>query len=307
MKLNYRMIIKKTILSVITLITVAILISCNAEDKSKQGRNINKDDSTRKETPLEKTNKDINDKIIIKNGQILDRDIIPELSKVYGITEEEVREAFSSAESFVINNEIEDFRKMEGIIVPGELVLKENINKQVDWMVKQAEDRYKDIVSSVDNKNSLNDKERIILASIIEAECLAGKDRQKTADVFLNRLNNKSKLQSCVTAEYALEYQRPYLTYEDIEIDSEYNTYKKEGLPIGAIASFSDESLKVASGVSTDTKLEYFFYDYVIGEMNFFSDYEEFNNEGEETIKRFESESEVQKFDKINKQELYGN
>lgn len=246
------------------------------------------------------------EEIEIKNGNILNRDIIPKLAKIYKIEEDEIKSSFKKAKSILINEEIEDFRKMEGIIIPGKYELKEDIDEQRDEFIRMAEERYKKIEGEVIDKNNLTEKERITLASIIEAEALGGEYYQEIADVFLNRLSEGSKLQSCVTAEYALGYQRPYLTFKDTEIESKYNTYYSEGLPIGPISSFSDQSLEKAIGKSTDESLNYFFYDYVLGDMLFFSDFEEFNNRGMETMERFKNESKVGEFDKINKQELYG-
>lgn len=255
----------------------------------------------------EKEQKEVLGKIEVINGAQLERDIIPEISEVYGITEEEVKEVFSNAESELISPEAEGFRKMEGMISPGEHdITEESLNEQMKKFIDETEKRYSDIEAAVTNLNSLTAQERIVLASVIEAECLGGEHRQETADVFLNRLSEGSKLQSCVTAEYALGYQRPYLTYDDTEIESGYNTYYSEGLPAGPIGSFSDESLKAASGKSTDESLKYFFYDYVTGDMHFYSDFGQFNSDGVVTMERFKAESPVGEFDKINKQELYG-
>ncbi len=245
----------------------------------------------------------------IKNGQTLERDIIPKIAKLYGIADDEVKSVFSKAESEIINPDIKDWRKMEGIIIPGQYsVEEEDLEKQMKVFIEQAESRYKKIETEVEEeqKNGLTAQERIVLASMVESECLAGEKRQETANVFLNRLSANSKLQSCVTAEYALGYQRPYLTFDDIEIESDYNTYQKSGLPIGPISSFSDESLKYTFGKSTDENLNYFFYDYVTGDMSFYSDFEKFESDGKITMDRFDKESKEGKFDKVNKQELYG-
>lgn len=295
------------------------LAGCGEKDKNSENNANNSETEVEKNSELEnssETSKDSDNKdkkaigkIEVKNGQVLERDIIPQLAKAYGITDEEVKSAFSKAESELINPSLDGWRKMEGIILPGERNLTESdLEEQIKIFIEEAEERYKKIEAEVDqnNKNSLTPNERIVLASMVEAECLAGEKRQETADVFLNRLSENSKLQSCVTAEYALGYQRPYLTFDDIEVDSEYNTYEKSGLPIGPISSFSDESLKYAIGKSTNPDLIYFFYDYVTGEMSFYSDYEKFDSEGKITMDRFDKESKEGKFDKINKQELYG-
>ena len=44
-------------------------------------------------------------------------------------------------------------------------------------------------------------------------------------------------LQSDITVLYALQEKRVDVTYEDLEGDSRYNTYKYSGLPIGPVCS----------------------------------------------------------------------
>lgn len=83
----------------------------------------------------------------------------------------------------------------------------------------------------------------VTLASIVEREASKDSERPKVAAVFLNRLKLGMKLESCATVQYALGTQKERLLYKDLEIDSPYNTYKIQGLPIGPIASPSLASL----------------------------------------------------------------
>lgn len=301
----------RRIIYIFSMITISIILSScidKLDYSSKKNKENKKEIKLEENIDKENSEKEIRkeEKIVIKNGEILDRDIIPKLSKIYNLNENEVKKSFSMAKSKLINEKIEDFRKMEGIIVPGEYILEKNIDHQRDYFINEAEKRYMEIEKKVQNKNFLSESERITLASMIESESLRGNYRQEIADVFLNRITEGSKIQSCVTAEYALGYQRPYLTFEDTEIESPYNTYFTEGLPLGPISVFSDESLEKAIGVSKDKSLKYFYYDYIMGDMSFFSDFEEFNKSGIETMNRFKEKSKVGEFEKINKQELYG-
>ncbi len=84
--------------------------------------------------------------------------------------------------------------------------------------------------------------EKIILASIIEREYRVEKEAPLIASVFVNRLENDIPLGSCATVEYVLTEIRgkphpEYLTYDDIKIDSDYNTYIHTGLPPGPISN----------------------------------------------------------------------
>jgi len=85
----------------------------------------------------------------------------------------------------------------------------------------------------------------ITLASIIEKE---GKpeDFAKISAVFHNRLKQDMRLQSCATVQYILRMKRLNLTDEDISINSPYNTYLYDGLPVGPICNPSEEAIKAA-------------------------------------------------------------
>lgn len=81
--------------------------------------------------------------------------------------------------------------------------------------------------------------EFLSLASVVESESLFEEDRPKIAGVFINRLEQDMPLQSDITVLYALQEKRVEVTYEDLEVDSRYNTYKYTGLPIGPVCSVS--------------------------------------------------------------------
>lgn len=85
--------------------------------------------------------------------------------------------------------------------------------------------------------------EFLTLASIVENESLFEKDRPAIAGVFINRLNKEMPLQSDITVLYALQEKRVDVTYEDLEVDSKYNTYKYSGLPIGPVCSPSSPTM----------------------------------------------------------------
>lgn len=86
-------------------------------------------------------------------------------------------------------------------------------------------------------KSELSFEEVINLASIVEKEALLDEERDEVAAVFLNRLDINMKLQSCATVNYAHGEWKERLTYDDIAIDSPYNTYIIGGLPPSPINS----------------------------------------------------------------------
>lgn len=99
----------------------------------------------------------------------------------------------------------------------------------------------------------LSPYEGCILASIVEEEAALPKERDLIASVFYNRLARKMKLESCATVLYAIGSHKNRLLFEDLKIDSPFNTYLYTGLPPTPIANFGTSALKaVANPAETD-------------------------------------------------------
>jgi UPF0755 protein len=87
------------------------------------------------------------------------------------------------------------------------------------------------------NKSSLGLYGTITLASMVEKEANKPVDRKVVAGIFESRLNEGMRLQSDVTVAYALGEDRKELTAADLKLNSPYNTYVVEGLPLGPICN----------------------------------------------------------------------
>lgn len=90
----------------------------------------------------------------------------------------------------------------------------------------------------------LSSRDVVTLASIVEREAKLDEERPLIAAVFLNRLRQGMRLESCATVQYVLSKQKETLTLEDLRTPSPYNTYLHEGLPPGPIANPGLPSLK---------------------------------------------------------------
>lgn len=132
-------------------------------------------------------------------------------------------------------------------------------------LITQMIDRTNDLV--INELDAMNEKdftihEVLTLASVIERESKFEKDRPKVAQVYINRLDENMKLQSDITAFYGLKNieHKAVVTYDDIEVDTPYNTYVIDGLPVGPIASPSKEAIDAVLHPEGDdfTKLFYF-------------------------------------------------
>ncbi len=77
----------------------------------------------------------------------------------------------------------------------------------------------------------------VIIASMIDREALVPDDRPLVSAVVWNRLRKGMLLQFCSTVQYALGKTKPVLSFNDLKIDSAYNTYKHPGLPPAPISN----------------------------------------------------------------------
>jgi UPF0755 protein len=93
----------------------------------------------------------------------------------------------------------------------------------------------------------------VTMASLIEEEATEQTDRAKISSVFYNRIEKNMPLQTDPTVLYALNEHKDRVLYEDLEVDSPYNTYQNKGLPPGPIANAGDVSFEaVLSPEETD-------------------------------------------------------
>ena len=94
--------------------------------------------------------------------------------------------------------------------------------------------------------NGFSPFELVTIASIIQAEG-DPQDFTKIARVIYNRLKIKMPLQMNTTVEYAANLRgKIRLPYKQLEVNSKYNTYKYQGLPIGPIGNPGQDALDAA-------------------------------------------------------------
>ena len=124
-------------------------------------------------------------------------------------------------------------------------------------MLKLFKRNYTEELQKKQKERNMTLQEVVNLASIVEKEAVIDEDRPIIASVFYNRLDKDMPLQSDATLQYIFEERKKSMTYNDLKIDSPYNTYIQKGLPPTPIANPSIKSIKAVLEPS-DTDYLYF-------------------------------------------------
>lgn len=124
-----------------------------------------------------------------------------------------------------------------------------------------------EISGKIENKG-LTPKQGLILASIVEREGRSQEVRTKIASILLRRYKINMGLNADATVQYILGYQpdekswwKKRLLYEDLKVESPYNTYIHVGFPPAPIANPSFSSMKAVADADPSTPYLYYFHD----------------------------------------------
>jgi UPF0755 protein len=112
-------------------------------------------------------------------------------------------------------------------------IIERMVAAQAKFLAKMWEERDEDLVVTTP-------EEAVILASIVEKETGRADERPHIASVFQNRLRKNMRLQSDPTIIYGLVGGKGVLDHpiqqDEVDRDTQYNTYKINGLPPTPIA-----------------------------------------------------------------------
>ncbi|MCM3549718.1 aminodeoxychorismate lyase [Niallia circulans] len=171
----------------------------------------------------------------------------------------------------ILNEEIH--HPLEGYLFPASYPFEEEqppVKAVIEAMLDQMEQVYQNNADLIEN-SAYTFHELLTIGSIIEREAKEAPDRFEISGVLHNRLEQNMKLQVDPTVAYAQGEHIYMTTYDDLDIDSPYNTYRYEGLPPGPIATVREQSL-VAAADPNDTDYLYFYARYN-GEIIYNEDY----------------------------------
>lgn len=155
------------------------------------------------------------------------------------------------------------------------------IEEVVDKMLTKTQEVIEPYLDDIED-HDLSVHEGVTFASLVEKEASKEEQRNKIAGLFYNRLGEGMKLQTDPTVLYALEEHKGKVLEEDLEVDSPYNTYQVDTLPVGPISNFAESSLE-ATVEPEDSDYLYFLHDKE-GDIHFSETYDEHIEEKEKYI-----------------------
>lgn len=152
--------------------------------------------------------------------------------------------------------------KLQGYIFPAtyDIYPDTTASSLVEWMLETFENYYSGDIQARAEELNYTSYELVTRASIIEREARVDEERSIIAGVINNRIANDMPLQMCPTVLYPLTegmYDQSQVLYSDLELDSPYNTYLYQGLPVGPICS---PGLACIKAVLYPTEHNYLYY-----------------------------------------------
>lgn len=99
--------------------------------------------------------------------------------------------------------------------------------------------------------------EILTIASIVERELLTTEERKIGAGIFLQRYDDNYPFESDATVNYVTGKKTTRPTFQDLEVESAYNTYKNVGLPPTPI---SNPSLDAIMATIYAERTDYYFF-----------------------------------------------
>lgn len=175
-------------------------------------------------------------KLVVREGDRLS-EILTAASKLTGFAKDEFVAVLKHPKQYGLSAEANG--KPEGFLFPATYeIAKDDTPADI---LKMMTTRWKQMMVETDLKSRAKSaghtvEEIIIIASILEVEG-GPDDYAKIARVIENRLALPMRLQLDSTISYALGINEIRLTAKQMNAESDYNTYKTDGLPPGAIGN----------------------------------------------------------------------
>lgn len=150
--------------------------------------------------------------------------------------------------SYISESKIKRYN-LEGFLFPDTYKFSKQANAEdlVGKMLGRFEEVWKETIEQANIKVKDEDIEKVItIASMIEKEARVDEERSIISSVIYNRLKINMKLKIDATVIYSLGSHVETVLNKHLEIESPYNTYLIDGLPVGPISNPGGPSILAA-------------------------------------------------------------
>ena len=150
-------------------------------------------------------------------------------------------------------------KNLEGYLLPDTYLFYWGVDEKkiAEFLVSRCMEIFTPRVMARLDSMKMDVQNILTLASIIEGEAIYDDEREIISSVYHNRLKRRIKLQADPTIQYILKGPPRRLLFDDLKLDSPYNTYKYYGLPPGPISNPGKKSI-LAAIYPAKTKYIYF-------------------------------------------------
>ncbi|MFI3231271.1 MAG: endolytic transglycosylase MltG [bacterium] len=180
--------------------------------------------------------------------------------------------------------------RLEGYLYPDTYFLSDDETAEtiILRLLNRFDQLYTDELKAKTIQAGLTIDEVVTIASIIEKEIKYAPERAIAASVIFNRLEVGMKLQMDATVLYAKQEHSDRTTIADTQIESPYNTYYIDGIPVGPIANPSISCIEAVLNPANTDYIYYVVEDDSTGQHFYTSDYNEFLKAKQEYLKKFD-------------------
>ena len=168
------------------------------------------------------------------------------LKREVGIDSAKLVQLLSDTSMIHLNNH--RAKSLEGFLLPDTYEFYWQVDEKeiVHEMLTEFRKFFTDSLQRRAREMKMSIDQVLTMASIVEGETLLDRERPIIAGLYYNRIRRRMKLEADPTIQYIIPDGPRRLLYEDLKIESPYNTYKKYGLPPGPINNPGRKSILAA-------------------------------------------------------------
>jgi len=151
---------------------------------------------------------------------------------------------------------------------PGDIIVR---------MLRRFDEIFNDEMREQAYELGLSIDDVVILASIIQMEAQLSREIPMVSQVIHNRLAINMRLEMCSTVKYTMDDPPERLSIAQTQVDTPFNTYTRDGLPIAPITNPGAAQLRAVLNPTPHDYLFFVLYNFETGEHYFSTNWAQHN------------------------------